>query len=282
LTIIEALTKAGAFLQAGNIEAPAKEAGVLLAFLLERDVSYLYAHPETPLLPEILNKYTEIVQKRGEAMPFQYISSNQEFMSLDFHVNPHCLIPRPETEILVEKALSWIEEKENRHSIRILDIGTGSGAIAVSMAYYSKNTVIDALDLSDEALKTAELNAKRYKVTDRINFIEADFLKWKAGNPYSLVLSNPPYIPHREIKNLMPGVRAYEPVMALDGGDDGLIFYHAIADKIPGLLDEKGSVMVEVGLGQSENVEYIFREKGLTVSVLTDLAGIPRVVFGGN
>ena len=193
-------------LKDNNIEAPAKESGVLLAFVLKKDVSWLYAHPEYCLEPNVLKEYRNIVFKRSKGMPFSYIVNNREFMSLDFYVNPDCLIPRPETEILVEAVLSRINKMEEalphinkveealpqinkaeaalseinkscNAALRVLHVGAGSGAICVSIAYYAPKTIIDALDVSNNALEIAAMNAKRHCVENRIRLVTADFLQ---------------------------------------------------------------------------------------------------------
>jgi len=279
MTIGEALAEAGGIFGRKRMEAPGREAGVLLAFVLNKDISWLYAHSTDGLSREEIDKYRELVQKRSEGMPFQYISNNQEFMSLDFHVTRDCLIPRADTEILVETALTWLHEKSPSEA-SVLDIGTGSGAIAVSFAFHGGNVMVDALDLSANALKIASINAKRHNVDDRIRFIQADFLHWEADEPYSLVLSNPPYIPHDDLKNLMPEVGRYEPRVALDGGKDGLVFYRAIAAKIKRLLKPGGAVFVEVGAGQADFVRKMFEAQGFETRIYKDLSGIKRVVGG--
>lgn len=278
MTVQDALKKAGCILKEKNTEAPVKEAGVLLAFVLSKDLSWLYAHPEALLSPDQEVLFEDCLYQRSKGVPFQYISKTQEFMSLDFHVDPDCLIPRSDTEILVEYALDWMKKKTG--IMRVLDIGTGSGAIAVSVAYYYENCFVDAMDLSDAALSIARTNAERYQVHDRIRFFREDFLQWEPEKPYLVVLSNPPYIPHDDIKTLMPGVRDYEPRMALDGGSDGLLFYHAMASKISHLLLPGGVIFTEVGQGQAETVGELFRAQGLKVQKYKDLAGIVRVVSG--
>lgn len=278
MNIKEAMAVAADILKNGNIHAPVREAGVLLAYVMKKDLSFIYAHPEEMLSEQLEREYMDIVSKRSNRMPFQYISNNQEFMSLDFYVNQNCLIPRPDTEILVEATLDII--KRYREPVRVLDIGTGSGAIAVSIAYYAKNTVIDAIDISESALQVAAINAKKHQVHDRIAFLNADLRSFSAEKPYSVVISNPPYIPSGDIKNLMPEVANYEPVLALDGGDDGLDFYRIIASKLANLLTPDGTVLTEVGMGQHAQVMNMFEKEGMNVSVLKDLAGINRVVCG--
>lgn len=266
MTIKEALALAIDILKSKNIQTPVREAGVLLGYVMKKDLSYIYAHHEEKLSDELIDEFIEAVKKRSQRMPFQYISNNQEFMSLDFFVNRNSLIPRPDTEILVEAALDVI--KKYKSPVRVLDIGTGSGAIAVSIAWYNENTVIDAIDISESALQVAIANSRKHKVYDRIRFINQDFMHFNAEKPYSVVVSNPPYIPCGEIKDLMPEVADYEPVLALDGGQDGLDFYRAIASKLTNLLTPDGIVLTEVGIGQHTQVKELFEKEGMSVKVI--------------
>lgn len=282
LNVKHALSIASDILRSNDIEAPVREAGVLLAFVMKKDISCVYAHLEDELTNELKDAYMEVVAKRSGRVPFQHISNNQEFMSLDFYVDENCLIPRPDTEILVETALQIIKgyNSERKGPIRILDIGTGSGAIAVSLTYYDKNVVVDAIDISKKALEIAKMNAQKHLVHDRIRLINADFFSFKPTKPYHMVVSNPPYIPNEEINHLMPEVRVYEPTLALDGGEDGLCFYRGIASSIRHLLVQGGTVLTEVGIGQDAQVKEIFENQGLSVSVYKDYAGINRVLCG--
>lgn len=277
MTVKDALAKATVDFKENKIETPVKEAGVLLAFVLKKDVSWLYAHPEYCIGHEDLMKFDAYVKNRCNGMPFQYITDSQEFMSLDFYVNQHCLIPRPETEILVNEALKWLNEYSTG-KVRVLDIGAGSGAICVSVAHYSQKTIIDALDISEDALTVAMVNAKRYHVESRIKFINADLTHWENEEPYTVILSNPPYIPRKEIDTLMTGVKDYEPLTALDGGLDGLEFYRHISSRIKRLMIFDGAAFFEVGMGQAEQVMKMFADQGLKSTVFKDLAGIDRVV----
>lgn len=282
MNVKHALSIASDILRSNDIEAPVREAGVLLAFVMKKDISCVYAHLEDELTNELKDAYMEVVAKRSGRVPFQHISNNQEFMSLDFYVDENCLIPRPDTEILVETALQIIKgyNSERKGPIRILDIGTGSGAVAVSLTYYDKNVVVDAIDISKKALEIAKMNAQKHLVHDRIRLINADFFSFKPTKPYHMVVSNPPYIPNEEINHLMPEVRVYEPTLALDGGEDGLCFYRGIASSIRHLLVQGGTVLTEVGIGQDAQVKEIFENQGLSVSVYKDYAGINRVLCG--
>lgn len=277
MTVKDAMAKAAGILTENRIETPVKEAGVLLAYALKKDVSWLYSHPEYCLGDDDLTRFLAMVNKRSNGMPFQYITNRQEFMSLDFYVNHHCLVPRPETEVLVSEALKWIK-KYPSDRVRVLDIGAGSGAICVSIACYSGKTIIDAIDISGKALLVAMKNAKKHHVDDRIRFINADFTQWENEEFYDVIVSNPPYIPHMEIETLMSEVKDYEPLEALDGGPDGLDFYRSIAGRVKRLITPEGAAFLEVGMGQAEQVINMFRKQGLNASVYKDLAGIDRVV----
>jgi len=279
LNVFEAVQGAVRMLKNNGIENPVWEAGLLMGFVLKKDISYVYAHHDHSLSPGDYEKYMDLARIRANGMPYQYITQNQEFMSLDFFVTSGCLVPRPETETLVDAALSWIIEK-NRGEIRVLDIGTGSGAIAVSIAYYATTAVVDAVDISHEAIETARRNAKTHAVNNRVNFLQTDFFNWVPDSPYDIVLSNPPYIPSSEVSSLPAGIIEYEPVTALDGGPDGLMFYREIAAKIEKLLKPGGSVFVEAGAGQAGLVSDIFENRGLYTSVYRDLAGTERVIRG--
>lgn len=279
MNVFEAVRNAAEVLKNKGIENPIWEAGLLMSFVLKKDISYVFAHHDYSLSPETCEKYKELVRLRADGMPYQYITQNQEFMSLDFFVDSGCLIPRPETETLVEAALSWIKNK-NSGEIRVLDIGTGSGIIAVSIVYYSDDTTADAIDISHKAIETAKHNAEKHKVNNRIRFMQKDFFEWEPDSPYDIVLSNPPYIPGPEISSLPAGIIGYEPVAALDGGPDGLMFYREIAVKIDKLLKPEGTVFVEVGAKQARLVSDIFESCGLSISVYRDLAGMERVVRG--
>ena len=157
MTVKKALEWAGRVLKEQNIETPVKEAGVLLAFVLSKELSWLYAHPEYILSPQQAERFTSAGRLRSDGMPFQYISNKQEFMSLNFYVDSNCLIPRPDTEILVESALSWLK-LHSRGVPSVLDIGTGCGAIAISIARYCEKTMVEAIDLSDGALEISKKN----------------------------------------------------------------------------------------------------------------------------
>ena len=213
--------------------------------------------------------------KSGE--PVQYVVGGCEFMSLWFQVNSATLIPRSDTEILVE---SIIEVCKNRNSVNVFEIGTGSGCIAVSLAYYLPGVRVVSADISAAALDTAAKNAKRLGVSDRCEFIECDIMKEfpEFDTLPDIVVSNPPYIPHNDITDLDDKVKLQEPLSALDGGCDGLYFYRRIAKDVP--INTEGILAFEVGIGQAQSVSHIMSERFTDIKIHRDIAGIDRVVIG--
>jgi len=229
---------------------------------------------------DIQKAYAERLDRRLRNEPVQYITGRREFMGLDFIVSRDVLIPRCDTEILAEYV---INELKGRRSVRILDLGTGSGAIAVSIAKYIRDALVIGVDISPGALKVAKHNSSMHGTADRVSFICGDLFKPLAGGHYQgyfdAIVSNPPYIPSNDIVTLMPEVRDYEPKTALDGGPDGLGFYRRIIAEAPLYLKPGGLVAVEMGYGQAGEVEGIFASAGRygPVRLLQDLSGIERV-----
>lgn len=292
MTISQLLSHASRVLSQADIQDPAFEAGLLLSWLLKVSMGYLYAYGDTAVSTGQEESYMHLVTRRSLGEPMAYITGECEFMSLEFQVNPHVLIPRADTELLAEAALFAMGHKLplfNQRMIRldappkrVLDIGTGSGCLAVTLAAFMPGLMVDALDVSRDALQTAEENARHHGVSQRIRFIEADYLKSRdfTQEVYQIILSNPPYIAYSEKEGLMPSVRDYEPHLALFADDNGLVFYRKIASDARRLLDKGGIVLVECGYQQAEAVEDIFRETGMETLVLRDLSGIKRVVAG--
>ena len=215
------------------------------------------------------------LERRLKREPLQYILGEWEFFGLRFTLNSDCLCPRPDTELLVELALKNLPPRAH-----FCDIGTGSGAIAVSTAYYRKDTTAEAFDINENALSAAAHNGTINGVSDQVRFTQADALAddFLDGKRFDAILSNPPYIPADVIPTLAPEV-LLEPHRALDGGDDGLIFYRAITKKAKTVLSDCGFVLYEVGIGQAEDVALIGKENGFTAEIYPDLAGIDRAVL---
>jgi len=255
---------------------------LILIYLLKKDKIYLYAHKDEIVDEEIIKKYYEMINKRDSGYPLQYMLHSQEFMGLDFYVEEGVLIPRPDTETLVEKIINLVKNSEYKDKhINILDIGTGSGAIALSLAYYIKNASVTAIDISDTAVKVANINKKNLAI-ENAEIIKGDLF----GNlntqdkKFHIIVSNPPYIEKEEIEKLQIEVAKYEPRLALDGGDSGLIYYERISNIVKDIICDNGILSVEIGHNQADVVSNMFKNINLfhKVEVDKDLYGNTRVV----
>ncbi|WIF96046.1 peptide chain release factor N(5)-glutamine methyltransferase [Caminicella sporogenes] len=280
VTISKALNEAVEKLK-GKVFTPILDSEVLLSKILNKDRLYLIVNKEEQLTEEEYKKYKEIIDKRFQGMPVQYLTNNQEFMGLDFYVEEGVLIPRSDTEILVEKVINHID---NTKEYNILDIGTGSGAIAVSLAKYFVNSTVYSIDISKKAIGIGRKNADRHGVLSRIKFLEGSLFEpleeIDIKGKIDILVSNPPYIPSEEIEKLQIEVSKYEPRLALDGGKDGLYFYRKIIDKAPKYLRHNGFIALEVGHNQAGKVVEFMRKNGCykDIEITKDLAGIERVV----
>lgn len=270
MVINEALLKASEKLSAVT-DVPALEAKLLMETACHCDRLFLIKNRSEELAPEKLNVFFTLVEERLTGRPIAYITGRKEFMELDFTVSGDVLIPRPDTEVLVECAISSGKKS-------ILDIGTGSGAIAVSLAHYIKGSNLTAIDISDKALAVAKSNADKNNVC--VNFKKSDILTDPIDGVFDLIVSNPPYIRSAVIPTLAPDVKNFEPHLALSGGDDGLMFYRAITKKAPSALAAGGMLMFEIGFDQAEAVCAIMAEHFTGISVVKDLAGCDRVCIG--
>lgn len=286
-TLREVLRDAERILAHHGIDEARLESQILVGHILNMEKVQLFLYGEKVLTEEERSAIKKALQERCMGKPVQYIIGRREFMSLDFIVNEKVLIPRPETEILVEKALEEIRDLESgirgQEFISVLDIGTGSGAIAVSVAYYCPDCMVDAVDISTAALEVAGENAKLHGVEHRVNLITGDlFPPLSQGKKYTLILSNPPYIPSGDIRALEKKVKDFEPRLALDGGKDGLDFYRRIAAACPDYLLSNGLILLEVGLGQAPLVERILARTGIfsQIELVRDFNGIERIVIG--
>jgi len=254
------------------------ESELLLSFVLKKERIYLAVHNNEEITDDKCDLFFDYINRRANGEPHSYITGTKEFMSLDFSVCPGVLIPRPDTETLVCDVI----ERYKGKSPEILDICTGSGAIAISLAKYIKGAIVDALDISDICIEKALQNAISNGVQDRVSIIKADILKgYDSDKKYDCIVSNPPYIKTDVIPTLMKDVRDFEPLLALDGGKDGLIFYKKISALAPLLLKVNGTLSFEIGHEQSEEVKCILLENGFKdIEFQKDLAGIYRVVIG--
>ncbi|RLB07740.1 MAG: peptide chain release factor N(5)-glutamine methyltransferase [Deltaproteobacteria bacterium] len=274
-TVLKALNWTTEYFRQKGMENPRLEAEVLLAHLLGLDRMGLYLNYDKPLKEEERKAYREMIQRRTAWEPIAYILGYKEFWSLKFKVNPECLIPRPETEHLVEEALRIGGQLPP--PLRVLEIGTGCGAVAIVLAKELKEAQIVATDISPHALSLAQENARCHGVGERIKFVQGDLFP-RGEAPFCLIVSNPPYIPTEEVFQLAPEVRDYEPLTALDGGEDGLRFFRKIAQEAPSYLVEGGWVLLEMGKGQASKVADILKEAGFTqIELIPDYSGIKRV-----
>lgn len=265
-------------LKKSGIANPEIESSLLLSRTLGINKTDIYTRPEMQVDDDEVEAFHGLLERRLKREPVAYILGEKEFYSRSFMVNPCVLIPRPETETLVEEALRIIG---NTSSPYIADIGTGSGCIAVTIGCESENAEIFAIDISFDALTAARANAERQGVFSRISFIRADFLNCFKKESLDMVLSNPPYISAADFSGLEPEVKDFEPRLSLFGGEDGLSCIKKIVPQAAGVLKKNGWCIIEVGIGQSEKVAGIFESAAFgNVSVIKDLSGIERVVKG--
>jgi release factor glutamine methyltransferase len=267
-----------------QIENPRMNAELLLAHSLNLNREELYVRLSRELKEGEKGTLERLVQRRISGEPLQYILGHQEFWSIDFKVDPRVLVLRPETELLVEQSLLILSEKALGQNPSVLEIGTGSGGIAIALAKEMKHIFLVATDISGGALALARENAKSAGVQDRIQFVNGDLLgpfhSSEERRAFDLIVSNPPYIIRSEIGSLAKEVRDYEPMIALDGGEDGLDFYRRIIPEAPGCLREGGWLLLEVGQAQAEMVAIQIQGSGAfwEAQIVPDLAGIERVV----
>ncbi len=268
-TIGSALVYGAALLAA--LPTARRDAELLLMRVLGCDRAYLLTHPEMQLTSEQSAVYDAWLTRRARHEPVQYIVGEQEFFGLKFRVTPDVLIPRPETEHLVEAALARTDSDASLH---IADVGTGSGAIAVALAHALPQARVTALDISTAALAVAQENAKSRGVSDRIRFLESDLLEAVAGEQFDMIVSNPPYVAEGE--ELEPQVRDYEPASALFAGPEGLVVYRRLIPQAQTALRPGGWLLMEIGHGQRDALAQLLAGWG-NVSFIADLQGIPRV-----
>jgi len=279
LTVLESIKLSTEYLEKKGIESPRINAELLLADILSCKRLDLYLSFDRPLSDDEIIKYRGYLKRRGEFEPYQYIVGKVEFYGLPFEVNPSVLIPRPETEIIVEEIIT---EYKNAGPVHLLDIGTGSGNIAVSLACHLSEVKITATDISEISLKTAEHNASLNNVSGRINFVINDILKENNLNDrFDIIVSNPPYVSESDFNVLKPELKVYEPRHALTDNSDGLIYYRTISSKAGSLLNNKGKLFFEIGAGQSEKVRSILEENSFTgITTKEDYLHIERVISG--
>jgi release factor glutamine methyltransferase len=263
-----------------HAERARRDAEALLLLALRRSLpevnrAWLIAHEDDAAPPETANELRALVLRRATGEPMQYIAGEAEFRGLPFLVNRHVLIPRPETEHLVEKAVALAA---NFRRPRILDAGTGSGAIVISIRHECPDAIVTATEISESALALARQNAARLGFADRIRFLEGDLLQPVAVEPFDIIVSNPPYVPECDRSNLSVEIRDYEPAQALFAGEDGLAIYRRLIPAAFGALVSRGYLALEIGFGQELAIGAMLAASRFTqIEFAPDLQGIPRV-----
>ena len=259
-------------LQAAGIPEWNLDAWYLLEYAAHCTKNEYFLRPEKEVLPQEKQLYRTLIRKRSAHIPLQYLTGSQEFMGLSFFVDENVLIPRQDTEILVEEAIRALGS-----GMRVLDVCTGSGCILLSLLKLCAGLEGTGTDLSEKALQVAGENARRLGV--EASFVQGDLFEPVSGK-YDCIVSNPPYIASREVDALMEEVRDHEPRMALDGGEDGLYFYRKIAVQSPKYLNDRGRIFLEIGFDQGEAVAGLLAPAFDEVRIVQDLAGLDRVVCG--
>jgi release factor glutamine methyltransferase len=283
MTVAEALRWGTKTLQRCGIDSARLDVEVLLAHCLGWERTGLYREPAYALTVTERTDFAALVARRGAQVPLAYLTGEREFWSLPFSVRPGVLIPRPETERVVDMALRYAARfLHQRGRCRVLDVGTGSGNIAIAVAHGLNTIEVTALDISAEAVATARINACACRVADRVHLVRGDLLT--PFNPrqarFDLLLSNPPYIATEELPSLPATVRCYEPSGALDGGHDGLLFYRYLVAEGPQYLSDDGIAIVEVGHRQAGDVSRMLRQTPYweLLEIVHDYSGIERVI----
>ncbi len=278
MTVLESLQLSTDFLEKKGIESSRLNAELLLSEILRCKRLDLYLKFDQPLKENEVNIYREWIARRGKFEPLQYIIGNVEFYCLPFKVTPDVLIPRPETEILVEEVIKFCKDKTG---LKILDIGTGSGNIPIALAKNMNDAELTAVDISEKALSIARENAVSNGVEEKIQFISSDVKKFMSNYKFDIIVSNPPYVSNEEYPNLQNEILNYEPMVAVTDSNDGFDFYRTIAGRAKILLKSDGKIFLEVGKDQSKYVADILEKNDfINIYFVKDYQQIDRVVVG--
>lgn len=275
-TIYEVIQTSTEILRQSGVAEPRREANSLLAFYLGKDKIFLIAHPEYELTETENNHFQALLFRRANREPFQHITGNQEFYGLDFEVNSDVLIPRPETEMIVENA---IEILQNLDKPQFCEVGTGSGCISVSILHNVPNATAIGLDISEKALAITKKNAETHNVLNRLDLRMSDVFAVLNDEKFELIVSNPPYISIEDFAELQVEVRDFEPQFALTDNQNGFSIIEKIIATTPKFLKSNGFLLMEIGFGQAEKVRKMFADEiWQSVEIQPDLQGIPRMV----
>ncbi len=278
LSIADAILQATQVLANSGVPEARREAGSLLTHVMSKDRTFLISHSEDVLSDRELSDFRDRIERRAKGEPLQYIIGSQDFFGLEFKVTPDVLIPRPETELLVESALELIGNADSNPLI--CDVGTGSGCIAVALLHKAPVAHAIALDISEAAIRVAKDNSLRNSVADRLSFVVSDcFQAFVAGvKPFDLIVSNPPYVSAEAIQGLQREVRNYEPHLALTPGGDGLSIIRRLLNEAPNFLKPMGHLLIEIGFDQAQTVQGLIDSSRLKLlDIHPDLQGIPRI-----
>ncbi|AAK80828.1 release factor glutamine methyltransferase [Clostridium acetobutylicum] len=279
MKIKDALIKAYSVLKETNDEFYMEDSQILLSYVLKKDRIFLITNREYEIEENSLKQYFDYINMRKKKMPIRYITEKCEFMGLDFHVEKGVLIPRPDTEILVEAVLEYIELNNYK---KVCDVCTGSGAIGLSIAKYAKDVEVLCSDISPDAIRVSKINRQGLNLEDRVKIENGDLLEKpiERGEKFDIVVSNPPYIREDEIPKLMDDVKDYEPIIALVGGEDGLDFYRRITSMSKKVLKPGGLIAYEIGSDEANEVSNILENEGfVSIETRKDFARMDRVVL---
>lgn len=277
MNIAQAIPLATEKLNQGDVPDACRDAELLVLFVTGKDKTFLIAHPEYELTPGETAKLDALTSRRLTREPLQYILGRQEFYGLEFGVSPDVLIPRPETEILVERAIEFLRPFSDP---KFCEIGIGSGCISVTILHQLKNATAIAGDVSAAALRIAKKNGERHGLLGRLKLVESNVYSNIPEHQFDAILSNPPYVPEPDLATLQPEVRDYEPQIALTSGNSGLDVIDNLVTGAPSRLKQNGALLFEMGFNQSLRVLEMFDSRlWRTVEILPDLQGIPRIAF---
>jgi release factor glutamine methyltransferase len=281
LSIAEATLEATQVLRRAGVPEARREAASLMAHVIGRDRTYLITHAEQAVSPSDARRFDEYVERRAQGEPLQYITGHQEFFNLDFEVTPAVLIPRPETELLVETALRLLDTGGDAPT-RLCDVGTGSGCIGITILHERPQAQGVGLDISEAALRVAARNASRHQVRERLSLVASDCfaaLDARAPAPFTMIVSNPPYVAEEALAGLQREVREHEPRVALTSGSDGLDVIRRLFIDAPRFLASGGHLLMEIGFDQHAAVEELIDPQTWELlDIHHDLQGIPRTV----
>ncbi len=265
-----------------NTESPSLETQMMIAKVIEKDRLYIMLNLEEDIDESKVEIIKTMIDKRKSSYPLQYILGEREFWGMDFKVSEGVLIPRQDTEILIEETLKKLKDNKHKSNLKGFEIGVGSGIISITLLKEIETLTMIGVDINDKAIELTKANALKHEVSDRLCILNSNlFEKINKENQFDFIISNPPYIETKVIDSLQEDIKQHEPKLALDGGEDGLDFYRAIIEQSKSYISPEGFIAFEIGYNQAEAVKKIFVGNGYpNVTIAKDLAGFDRVVIG--